>query len=756
MQGKSVQTSLLLIDSMLVCLLNAGILTAVFPLFLDQLPTFFQTLLISLVSTVVVVLLTRRRWIIPLLAAVLLVAGLILQLSGQLDRLLRSIEAIRTGISSETPPDYRFLLRSFSFMVSVGSASILFLFFRKLFFFAVLPLLGTGLVVWLFFSGSDALYPVLALVLSVLWIAFARFRGRAHAVELSENIDRSLSYHMLTASAILIVVLLLTSAVVPREDGVWQSKLLVRTVGDVSSLLSLDGRRMPLDGVFNLSITGYQPLGGRLGGDVKPNHTIVLHVETEKAVPLAGAYFDTYDGQRWSDAHAQTQYRFGALILRAQRNRVFLEQLPTGGADEDERYQDVATEGTLRIHSTLFGRSLFQTGRVQDVTDVGFDKNRLSFNQQGELFIDGGSRRSMSYTLDTIYVDRTRSRFDQHLVELEQIIKADRDPYFEFMTRNYRQLPADLPAMVRELAETITQADSTPYLKARSIETWLSENTTYTLTPGTPPDDVDFVAHFLQERQGYCVYYASAMTVLARCVGLPARYVTGFALHRSSSDDRATQFVATNASAHAWTEIYFAGIGWISFDPSGRMAEQYYDRSQYPEEPIVTPILSGSPEEPNDSESEPQVPETRGQSVLIVLLTTFILLLGLAVFSAIRAHVLLKDSRLYRKQFNRRYQTPEEKLEALYQRSVTQLNRMGYDREPAETVREYLRRMRQVPELSNLAAAWQPVIRLKYACRTPSEPELETMHALCIQLEKLLLQKKGRLRYWFWRILLAR
>ncbi|NLV47664.1 MAG: hypothetical protein GXY22_03300, partial [Clostridiaceae bacterium] len=69
MQGKSVQTSLLLIDSMLVCLLNAGILTAVFPLFLDQLPTFFQTLLISLVSTVVVVLLTRRRWIIPLLAA---------------------------------------------------------------------------------------------------------------------------------------------------------------------------------------------------------------------------------------------------------------------------------------------------------------------------------------------------------------------------------------------------------------------------------------------------------------------------------------------------------------------------------------------------------------------------------------------------------------------------------------------------------------------------------------------------------------
>ena len=101
------------------------------------------------------------------------------------------------------------------------------------------------------------------------------------------------------------------------------------------------------------------------------------------------------------------------------------------------------------------------------------------------------------------------------------------------MTRNYRQLPADLPAMVRELAETITQADSTPYLKARSIETWLSENTTYTLTPGTPPDDVDFVAHFLQERQGYCVYYASAMTVLARCVGLPARYVTGFAIHRS-------------------------------------------------------------------------------------------------------------------------------------------------------------------------------------------------------------------------------
>jgi transglutaminase-like putative cysteine protease len=57
------------------------------------------------------------------------------------------------------------------------------------------------------------------------------------------------------------------------------------------------------------------------------------------------------------------------------------------------------------------------------------------------------------------------------------------------------------------------------------------------------------------------------MTVLARSAGLPARYCTGYAMLRASENSDSS-FIASNKTAHAWTDIYFEGIGWVTFDPS--------------------------------------------------------------------------------------------------------------------------------------------------------------------------------------------
>ena len=80
-----------------------------------------------------------------------------------------------------------------------------------------------------------------------------------------------------------------------------------------------------------------------------------------------------------------------------------------------------------------------------------------------------------------------------------------------------------------------------------------------------PPTGRDFVSWFLlDERQGYCTSFATAMAVMARMVGLPARYIEGYAaVPDSDSVARVTQ-----QQAHAWTEIYFAGFGWLPFDPT--------------------------------------------------------------------------------------------------------------------------------------------------------------------------------------------
>ncbi|MEG2702003.1 MAG: transglutaminase-like domain-containing protein, partial [Clostridia bacterium] len=81
----------------------------------------------------------------------------------------------------------------------------------------------------------------------------------------------------------------------------------------------------------------------------------------------------------------------------------------------------------------------------------------------------------------------------------------------------------------------------------------------YSLTPASPPENQDFVTYFLYVgKEGYCTYFASAMTVLCRMADLPARYVEGF-LAQPTGDGSA---YVTGLDAHAWTEVYFEGFGW--------------------------------------------------------------------------------------------------------------------------------------------------------------------------------------------------
>ena len=80
-----------------------------------------------------------------------------------------------------------------------------------------------------------------------------------------------------------------------------------------------------------------------------------------------------------------------------------------------------------------------------------------------------------------------------------------------------------------------------------------------------PPAERDFVSYFLLDsREGYCSYFASAMAVLCRAAGLPARYVEGYSLHAAPGES----VVLTGEDAHAWVEVYFNGVGWLSFDPT--------------------------------------------------------------------------------------------------------------------------------------------------------------------------------------------
>jgi hypothetical protein len=134
------------------------------------------------------------------------------------------------------------------------------------------------------------------------------------------------------------------------------------------------------------------------------------------------------------------------------------------------------------------------------------------------------------------------------------------------VSSRYLQLPDGLPDRVLVLARGLTATGPTPYDRALAIRDYL-RRFPYTLDLPAPPPGRDVVDYFLFDLQrGYCDYFATAMVVLARAAGVPARLAVGYA--SGLYDPLAAHYVVTEANAHAWVEVYFPGYGWVEFEPT--------------------------------------------------------------------------------------------------------------------------------------------------------------------------------------------
>jgi len=140
--------------------------------------------------------------------------------------------------------------------------------------------------------------------------------------------------------------------------------------------------------------------------------------------------------------------------------------------------------------------------------------------------------------------------------------------------RRYTTLPDTLPDRVWILAEQLTESAATDFEKAELLEHYLYANYDYSLNVGYLRSGEDFVDNFLFSlSEGYCTHFASALAVMARCVGLPARYVEGYTMPEEPGEDG--YYVVTNAEAHAWVEIYFEGYGWRRFEPTATYQDRF-------------------------------------------------------------------------------------------------------------------------------------------------------------------------------------
>ena len=173
--------------------------------------------------------------------------------------------------------------------------------------------------------------------------------------------------------------------------------------------------------------------------------------------------------------------------------------------------------------------------------------------------------------LFSVQLRRPPSRGDYQVISAspiiaENLLRNSPPDYPEWVTEFYLQLPESLPQRVVDLAQTLTVGLSTPYERAVAIEKYL-RGVPYTLEVPEPPPDLDVVDYYLFDLgAGYCDYSASAMVVLARAAGLPARLVVGYAA--GQFDPQYNAFVVTEADAHSWAELYFPRTGWVEFEPT--------------------------------------------------------------------------------------------------------------------------------------------------------------------------------------------
>ena len=269
---------------------------------------------------------------------------------------------------------------------------------------------------------------------------------------------------------------------------------------------------------------GIKPQGGAGGKKVM----LRVFADAPKPYFAARRYVDYADNQ-WKASVGPVAHPTGTHIFPGQNSYVLRGELPENWTAESVERVEVTTNRPEALPLPLEAR----------IVSAPLAKAHLS--SCGDLLVkDTGFRFSGTYQLARGELD---SDSDPHL--LESCLVANVDPY------------------VSELAHQIA-GDKPDKLKIFALTQFFQQNFEYGF--GYPFDQSeDPVVDFLKERPAaHCEVYATCLTLMARSVGVPARYVQGFLVRERN--EWGSYWVSRERDAHAWTEVYLEGVGWVTVD----------------------------------------------------------------------------------------------------------------------------------------------------------------------------------------------
>jgi transglutaminase-like putative cysteine protease len=275
----------------------------------------------------------------------------------------------------------------------------------------------------------------------------------------------------------------------------------------------------------------------RFLGPFRPGTELVMKVRSDRGRYEQGLVFDRYDRDGW------TNTRFNTFQNNSNEFSTLTGQQETS-RDRDRKQ---IAEDIIAVRPA--GALLFAPPQPLGA----------SVRLKGDGF--GDLRATASVQPNQLYTSAALES-----VATAETLAATTGPIPPSVSQPFMELPPDLPARIKQLAEQQTAGKLTAFDKATALETYLRTFTFDTETPPPPPgrDGVDWFLFDL--RRGYCDYNSSAMAVMLRTLGIPARVAAGYTPGQLDPTDGL--YHITEKDTHTWTQAYFPGYGWIDFEPT--------------------------------------------------------------------------------------------------------------------------------------------------------------------------------------------
>lgn len=388
-----------------------------------------------------------------------------------------------------------------------------------------------------------------------------------------------------------------------RWTGVRKAISMIREKGEIVGeqiRLYFAGK----DGSYEMSFAGYSDDDSNLGGEVGSNEGVALKLKAstiDYPSYLMGNVKNIYTGTNWTTkttnvADDSSEYINDLYEFVCALSRYSVEDIEPKSLVQYENFEIVYEDiRTITKFYPLKTYRFVESSGYKDKTDhyanlrfkklKGEGTNYLTYFYRYNLdseFLKKMLRDSDTFTYDGYDIDLDTLKslgedffkqgirwktFDSKYIE---VLQSRRNRIY----KDYLSLPKSLPDRVARLARKLTQGLTTNYDKMKAIERYLN-SFTYTTKTIQPEEGKDFVDSFLfEQKEGYCTYFASAMAVMGRCLGIPTRYVEGFYVDYEDKDG--FYYTVKNSDAHAWVEVYFDGIGWIPFEPTPGYVERFY------------------------------------------------------------------------------------------------------------------------------------------------------------------------------------